>query len=155
MTKVKINMDGMKHFKKSLEDKCKTRVGILGAKATQAHNKTELTNADVGALHEFGAANIPRRSFLQYPLETFMGKWIKSNKDTYFATLKEGTVKKFYVAMGFEAERIIDEAFSTSGYGTWPPNAPVTIKIKGSSMPLLDTGQLKNSITSVVLNEDD
>jgi len=28
-----------------------------------------------------------------------------------------------------------------------PPNAPYTIKAKGSSNPLVDTGQLKNSIT--------
>ena len=155
MTKIKINMDGMRYFKKSLEDKYKTRVGILGANATQAHNKTELTNEYIGTLHEFGATNIPRRSFLQYPLETFMGKWIKANRDTYFRQLKRGNVKKFYVAMGFEAERIIDEAFSTSGFGTWAPNAPATIKAKGSSKPLLDTEQLKDSITSVVLDEND
>ncbi len=31
-----------------------------------------------------------------------------------------------------------------------PPNAPITILIKGSSNPLIDTGQTRNSITYAV-----
>lgn len=32
----------------------------------------------------------------------------------------------------------------------WPPNAPATIEAKGSDMPLIDTGELRKSITHVV-----
>ncbi len=32
----------------------------------------------------------------------------------------------------------------------WPPNAPATIKQKGSDKPLIDTGELRKSITYVV-----
>lgn len=34
----------------------------------------------------------------------------------------------------------------------WPPNAPSTVERKGSDRPLIDTGNLRNSITYVVAN---
>lgn len=41
----------------------------------------------------------------------------------------------------------------TDARNKWPPNAPSTIKRKGSSRPLIDTGQLRASI-SYVLGEE-
>lgn len=164
MTRVNFDMSGFSVIKKALEDEYKARVGILGSKASEIHNAKDakgqsvdvgLTNADIGAIHEFGSGKIPRRSFLQFPLETYMGKWVRANKDRYYEQLKKGNLKKFYVAMGLEAEKIVNEAFTTSGYGSWAPNAPLTIAKKGSSMPLIDTGQLRASISSKVLNEKD
>jgi hypothetical protein len=38
----------------------------------------------------------------------------------------------------------------TDPRNNWAPNAPSTIKRKGSDKPLIDTGQLRRSITSVV-----
>lgn len=164
MTKIEFDMSGFDVIKKALEDNFKTRVGILGSKASQIHDAKDssgkpidvgLTNADIGAIHEFGSGNIPRRSFLQFPLETYIGKWIRANKDRYYEMMTKGNLKKFYEAMGLEAEKIVNEAFTTSGYGTWAPNAPLTVKLKGSAMPLINTGQLRASISSKVLNEKD
>lgn len=159
MTQVKINTKGFDIIRRALEDKYKTRVGILGSKASQQHKggKENLTNAFLGSIHEFGSfsRNIPPRSFLRMPLEEKIGEWIKKNKDRYYTLLTEGNLRKFYVAMGFEAEKIIDEAFASSGFGKWAPDSPATIKNKGSAMPLLDTGQLRNSVTSRVMADDE
>lgn len=156
MTQVKIDMSGFKPIKKALDDKFKTRVGILGGKASEAHKGTELTNADIGAIHEFGSLsnNIPPRSFLRLPLEAKLGEWINKNRIRYMELMEQGSVRKFYVDMGFAAEGIIDEAFVTSGFGQWAPDKPATAKRKGSSMPLIDTGQLRASITSKVMSDD-
>lgn len=156
MTQVKIDMSGFKTIKKALSDKFKTRVGILGGKASESHKGTELTNADLGAIHEFGSLsnNIPPRSFLRLPLEAKLGEWINKNRSRYMELMEQGNVRKFYVGMGLAAEGIIDEAFVTSGFGSWPPDKPETVKRKGSSMPLLDTGQLRASITSKVMSDD-
>lgn len=43
------------------------------------------------------------------------------------------------------AAAVVDR-IDSSGDGTWPPNAPSTIAIKGSSKPMFDTGQLYGSI---------
>jgi hypothetical protein len=156
MTQVKLDMSGFKTIEKALSDNYKVRVGILGSSASSNHKNSNLTNAEIGAKHEFGSVseNIPRRSFLKYPLDLKMGEWISKNKSLYYRLLTEGSTRKFYVAMGFAAENIIDEAFNSSGFGTWAANSPRTIALKGSAMPLIDTGQLKNSITSKVMTND-
>jgi phage gpG-like protein len=83
---------------KDLNKKVSIRVGIIGDKAHQIHSDTNLTNADLGAIHEFGATinvtdkmrgwfwynygihksnkaiNIPARSFLRMPLLSEEGK---------------------------------------------------------------------------------
>lgn len=40
----------------------------------------------------------------------------------------------------------------TNNKNGWPPNKPAVIKRKGSSRPLIDTGQLRQAITYVVTN---
>lgn len=156
MTRVKIDMSGFKPIRKAWEDRFKTRVGILGGKASESHKGTELTNADIGAIHEFGSLsdNIPPRSFLRLPLEAKIGEWINKNRSRYMELMEQGNVRKFYVGMGFAAKRIINKAFVTSGFGQWAQNKPETVKRKGSSKPLIDTGQLRASITSRVMSDD-
>jgi hypothetical protein len=48
--------------------------------------------------------------------------------------------------LGAAGRAIIIQAFSTSGWGTWKANSPVTIILKGSDKPLIDTGSLRRSI---------
>lgn len=154
MTKIDFDNSGFKIVKGALKDSLKTRVGILGSKASADHGDG-MTNVEIGSIHEFGSIsrNIPARSFLRIPLEEHIWEWVKKNKDRYNELLETGSVEKWYVALGFEAERIVDEAFTTSGYGKWQALKPITIKRKGSAMPLIDTGQLRASITSQVIND--
>ena len=49
--------------------------------------------------------------------------------------------------LGSAGVRLVNEAFETSGWGEWLPNSPLTIAQKGSAMPLIDTGKLRQSIT--------
>jgi phage gpG-like protein len=65
--------------------------------------------------------------------------------------LRDGNVKMVLTRMGIACEKAIQEAFRSSGFGTWRENAPSTIQRKGSSAPLIDTGQLRRSITSKVV----
>lgn len=154
MTKIDFDNSGFKTVKGALEDSFKTRVGILGSKASAEHGEG-MTNVEIGSIHEFGSIsrNIPARSFLRIPLEEHIWEWVKKNKDKYEKLIETSSVEKWYVALGFEAERIVDEAFTTSGYGKWKPLKPITIRRKGSAMPLIDTGQLRASITSQVIND--
>ena len=116
MSNVRINMSGFNIIKASLKDNFKTRVGILGSEASQEIDG-ELTMAGLGAVHEFGSIsmNIPRRSFIREPLEDNIMDWIKDNSSEYYDQMKKGSVKKWYVALGYGAEAIISEGFSTRG----------------------------------------
>jgi phage gpG-like protein len=99
----------------------------------------------IAATHEFGAGNIPERSFLRVPL--------RANQDAYAAIFKRGlpqvisgqlTAGQIMEQVGARAAADSQEAISA---GIAPPNAPSTIARKGSSKPLIDTGRLRQSIT--------
>lgn len=152
MGSVKLDMSGWNGLEKTLKGKFSTRVGILGSKAVKRHEDTKLTNAEIGAIHELGlVAGIPQRSFLKEPLEAMLKDKIASNKEMYFQCLENGDMKKWFQAVGFWAEEIVDDAFTSGGFGKWAPNAPSTIKRKGSDKPLINIGELRRSITSQVL----
>lgn len=97
----KRNKDTLKKLKMLMEDldqKFSIRVGIIGDKAQEIHEETNLTNAQLGAIHEFGSTItvtdkikgwfyynaeihksnnpvvIPTRSFLRMPLLSTEGK---------------------------------------------------------------------------------
>lgn len=155
MGRIKLDMSGWKNLKKTLEGDYISRVGILGSNGSKEHEGTGKTNAEIGEIHELGlVAGIPQRSFLKMPLETRLFSKIEAEKEKYYIALKNGKLYKWFEAIGLWAEEIIDEAFNTRGFGSWAPNSPVTIaRKKGKDTPLIDTGQLKNSITSTVIEK--
>jgi len=149
----KVTIDAVKfqRLRKDLREcaNLRVQVGVLGQKnaRTKSMGSPE-GNAEIGVIHEFGriSENIPRRSFLYDPLSTELGK----------AVVKEGTsawrnhaiLKGFKSVMnqlGILSVRVVDQAFATAGYGKWPANSPMTIALKGSSSPLIDTAQLRQS----------
>ena len=176
---VKINTEGLEELQSALLSSYITRVGILGSKTnrtsqmpgeTRAHylaralrkikpaQVSNQTNAEIGLLHEKGSLSerIPRRSFLEMPLVLKSEELLKVKNDLQALVMSGGETlakwHKAYVKLGMYAENIIQEAFETRGFGHWPENAPSTISRKGSSQPLVDTGQLRRSITSDVIS---
>lgn len=120
---------------------------VVGVTAKSNARSDELTNADLAMIHEFGSPthNIPERSFLRKPL---------INNAEAVANLAKNAIGKFIAgemsletALGYvgeEAKGISKEAVTN---GISPALKPATIKHKKSSKPLIDTGQLLNSIT--------
>lgn len=156
MGRVKFDMSGWKGLEKTLKDnKYFTRVGILGSEASKQHENTKKTNAEIGAIHELGlVAGIPQRSFLKMPLETKLYDKIKSEKENYYLALQNNTMKKWFEAVGFWCEEIIHNAFESSGFGSWKPNAISTLKAKfPETKPLINTRRLRDSISSVVIEK--
>lgn len=144
----------------------KARVGIIGTKGQEMHHGTNKTNAQVGLVQELGKKSgrprIPQRSFIRMPLETHFAarrdKVIK--KQDIEESIISGNFKPLMKKLGLVGEQVIDDAFETSGWGKWPKNAPLTLKIKMSKgnnhsnepKPLIDTGQLRKSISSEVID---
>lgn len=148
-----------------------TRVGIIGALAAAKHpvaetkisksgkknrvasgESSEMTNAEIGVLQEFGNAKIPPRSFLRMPIEEKVRDLIRFLGSKMIVDLiGRGEIKKVYTMLGIEAEGIVQDAFRSRGFGQWAPNSPVTIEKKGSDAPLIDIGELRKSVTSDVV----
>lgn len=103
---------------------------------------------------------IPARSWLQMPLERSQDlrakikektDLTKQDRELLELTIQEygegGLLKDLAYAVGASALEQIQEAFKTEGFGEWAENSTATIKAKGSSSPLIDTGRLRKAIT--------
>lgn len=102
--------------------------------------------------------HIPARSFLVAPLMRTgeLKKEIQKNfyEGESLETVQllvnmgdEELLKMLAYAVGIGAIAQINRAFETSGFGEWQANNPFTIKQKGSSKPLINTGNLASHIT--------
>jgi phage gpG-like protein len=127
------------------------RVGILGDKTARKDGEGG-SNALIGAVHEFGSVSrhIPERSFLRAPMATHLKKEVDKSAPRIARAFADGTPEIAFAILGKKGEKVSKAAFDTSNDGKWPANAPDTISEKGSDRPLIDTGQLRRSISSDV-----
>lgn len=156
-----MNVKGLDQLLKALKSSRPptARIGIIGAKAgphlSSSKQKTSATNADIGAVHEYGAPSqgIPQRSFLRIPISERLEKEMEQSgalsSEATADVLKEGSTVPWLKKIAILAERIVAGAFDSAGYGRWPAwkNASYT---NNANQILVDTQQLRNSITSEV-----
>lgn len=101
--------------------------------------------------HGSPAYRIPPRPIIEPAIEAnieMISKFLKRSVK-YFL---EGNEEEGYMALeatGMLAQGYVRKWF-TDERNEWPPNAPSTIKAKGSDRPLIDTGELRKSITYIV-----
>jgi len=118
-------------------------------------------NPSLGAVHEFGLSfsrrrdrattTIPRRSFLQMPLTLFLGPEILRFGARWAQALVQRGAGRMVALLGVVGEDVVQEAFSTGGFGQWQPLAAETIRRKGSSRILIESAQLRKSVSSRVI----
>jgi len=96
---------------------------------------------------------IPSRSFLQMPLERRqdlrrkLQEKIGDEDNALYYLEKTGDSESIAILLGTAAIEQIMEAFETGGWGQWEPNSGITSSQKGSALPLVNTGNLKQHIT--------
>jgi len=147
---VKCDFSKLNAFVKGISGRSSVKIGIFGNKTKRKEGA--LTNAEVGAIHEFGSFSrgIPPRSFLRLPLFQKSDKIVAEASHGSLKRLADGDIVGLLKRFGIACENAIQEAFASAGFGSWAPNAPSTIKAKGSSAPLIDEGELRRSIASKV-----
>jgi hypothetical protein len=158
-----------------------TEVGIIGAKAEEQHVGSEFSNADIGLVHEFGSADgrIPERSFIRSAIDDHEEELVGMLKKVDDAIAEKKPVN-FRRAMSIIGEAAASFVRGMIRGGIPPPNAEATLERKlnlnppktekarnqirsraaagevghlGDPTPLIDTGQLINSITHVESND--
>jgi hypothetical protein len=141
------------------------KVGVLeGEKDARVNEPTGITNTQLAAIHEYGspARNIPERSFLRATLD--------ANRDAYNAFIAQ-LVSHIFAgklsvarALGMVGLKVVADIRARIRKGIAPPLADSTLwrkvakgrkgrgkRNRGKSVPLIDTGQLINSITHAVV----
>ena len=119
-------------------------------KKTSDKQVTDTTVLEVGVFQEFGTKSIPQRSYIRLTFDETkksMFQTIKRQKDLIF--LGASTVKKSLNVIGLQNTNNIKKTIRRTP-SEWPPLSESTIKRKKSSKPLIDTGQLINSLTHKV-----
>lgn len=158
-TEISFNLDGLEDIRKKLGDQYIARVGILGSDVARTDDDDSgLTNSELGVIHEFGSetAGIPPRSFLRMPVEDHAREIMKSlDSEKVRSAVERGDAVTVFKILGMAAEGWCKLAFGSAGFGKWPALKAETIARKGSSAPLIDTGQLRRSITSDVAKKGD
>jgi hypothetical protein len=106
------------------------------------------TLAEIASYHEFGLG-VPRRSFI--------ADWADENKARHEEQLRKmaqaivaGKVDSPETGLARLGALYVGEVQRRIAQGIDPPLAESTIKRKGSSKPLIDTGQLRTAITYYV-----
>ena len=169
---IKMNFKGLDALLEAFKNPPTVKVGILGGgvrssdpkereKATGKFSSKSLgkgevaapkTNAEIGAIHEFGEFGMPVRSFLRVPIATELNDVLNDETDLLKPeTLKELVETKSLVPwlkkIGAAAELTVQDAFDTGGRGMWLPS---NWSKKKNAQTLVETTQLRKSITSKV-----
>lgn len=128
----------------------RVRVGILDdapKSAGEDGNASPYTLLEVAAVHEFGApdAGIPQRSFIRSTVDAKAPEIAAVQHAVAVRVLKGQTpIEDGLNQIGAKVASFVQGTISA---GVLPALKPETVERKGSSKPLVDTGQLRAAIT--------
>lgn len=127
--------------------KADIRIGIQGSEASDTHENSNATIAEIGYFHEYGLG-VPRRSFLS----DWMDEQEEEISETLKAVVTQITKGSYDAETGLEraGARFVGLVQQRIAENIPPPLAESTIAAKGSDVALIDTGVLRSSITYVV-----
>ncbi len=121
------------------------KIGFPASKDKQ-HKGSVQTVAQIAVENEYGVPekNIPSRPFMRQAFdknEYKLNERIKQYAKDIFAGIKN--TRQALTLLGVEHKGNIQKEVR---FGDFKPNAPLTIAIKGSSQPLIDTDQMVQSV---------
>lgn len=98
---------------------------------------------DIAIYNHFGTRNIPSRPFVSDCFDKNQGQISEAKKRIVYRVMEGMPASTGLAQLGQWYQDVLKGHIRNGG---WVPNAPATIKRKGSSKPLIDTGQLVNSV---------
>lgn len=103
--------------------------------------------AQVAAINEFGASDIPERPFMRQSFENHEGELQAVCDAAQRLVSSGGSAEQALQQIGVIAKGLVQDEIVNGGF---TPNAESTIKKKGSEQPLIDTGTMRQSVNFVV-----
>lgn len=128
LERIKANLDGPKTVK----------VGFIQGQAGA-------DQVAIASYNEFGTSRIPERPFFRNAMaENKGGYGTLMRADAKKIIAGEQTMDRTLSRLGLKAQGDVQQSIVDLRS---PPNAPATIKKKGSSNPLIDTGAMRQAVT--------
>ena len=120
---------------------------LVGVPASTNPRQGATNNATIAATHELGAPskNIPARPFLVPVVQGNSQKYVGLMAQGFKNALRDQEkIKRVYEKIGLVISNDVKDYIVS---GNFVPLKQSTIDAKGSSKPLINTGELRNSIT--------
>lgn len=126
------------------------RAGVQGALANEAYDDSGITVAEVAAIQEFGdpGSNIPARPFLGTAFES-KNAWRRNIAAAGRNVVDGANPRAEMERVAEQIVRDIQQVLDTANR-RFQPLAPSTVKRKGSSDVLYETGKLRAAISATV-----
>jgi len=105
---------------------------------------------DVAAYNEFGSSDRPPRPFMKQSFENHEPELKQACAHAYQTVSTGGSAEQALKQLGVFARGLVQEEIVN---GDFEPNAPSTIKKKGSEQPLIDTGFMRQNVNYVIKKE--
>ena len=103
--------------------------------------------AEIAACNELGTSDTPARPFMRKSFENHESELKAACDDANTLLSNGGTAEQALNQIGVFCRGLVQEEIVE---GDFAPNAPSTIKKKGSEQPLIDTGYMRQSVNYVV-----
>lgn len=100
---------------------------------------------DYAIANEYGTSKIPERPFMRSTADEEAKKW-SALMDKIVEDVTKGDFE-FERKIGLVGEQMVSDIKEKISSNVPPPLKPATVKRKGSSRTLIDTGNMRNSIT--------
>lgn len=139
-TKKNGGIDGLRSL---LQDRA-VKVGVLRGTGPHPNSEEGLSIAQILAFNEFGTPTIPERPVIRFTLRNSRKRY-RAVLTKLFRKVLNGKMRDT-VALGTFGELVQTDVQLRILNLRTPPNAPSTIKLKGSSNPLIATGVVRQSI---------
>jgi len=148
--------DSLREIKKEEQRQHRERLArvLLNATIKKVSETEEIYVADIAFKNNFGSFKdkIPARPFGSTLIPRYQEKIRKAFKKEILAYLeKKQDLESMYNRLGLLVSGYMKDNLTN---GQWAPNSKLTVFLKGSSKPLIDTGQMRQAITYVVGEED-
>lgn len=133
--------EGRKFFKE-LEELAKLEVQVGFHEDAGAYDDG-MPVAAIAVLNEFGASQIPARPFMKQSFEAHEKELLKACEQVNKELANGGTAESALKKLGVYAKGVVQDEIVNGGFA---PNAPSTIAKKRSEQPLIDSGQMRQSV---------
>ena len=142
---------GWKVAEEAFKELDKRGLGLkIGVQSDEESYPNGETVAKIAAWNHFGTEDIPARPYLTKAMDENTRR-LESFSAKIFKRIMDGeNIEKSLGLLGEEVVSVIRRMITTLNQ---PPNAPSTIKKKGSSNPLIDTGRLRASQRWAIINK--
>lgn len=134
-----------KAFQKALKDLAKLEVRVGYQEGATYPDGTPVVQ--VALWNELGTVNIPPRPFVRQTADNNDAKIQTKIKSCANQLASGATADKVLNELGVFGKGLLQREIKN---GEFTPNAPSTVKAKGSDRPLIDTGLLRQSANYVI-----